>query len=127
MLRFRSLVLAVLGTVALVGTGRADFIRSFAYTDRGVYTGTFTRYTTLNDAQTNTNAVGVPRPLSPTDLSVFFARDIVSAGLSRPSSYGKPEMVAPGREPVSGLPDPRRPGADRRWKVWIWHIVRHQR
>ena len=78
MLRFRSLVLAVLGTVALVGTGRADFIRSFAYTDRGVYTGTFTRYTTLNDAQAGTNAIGVPGTLAPTDLSVFFARDIVS-------------------------------------------------
>ena len=49
--RFRMFTLAVLGLAALVGTSRADFIQSFAYTDRGVYTGTFTRYTTLNDAQ----------------------------------------------------------------------------
>lgn len=76
--RIRTLFFAVLGMAALVGQGRADFIQSFAYTDRGVYTGTFSRFTTLNDAQAGVNAVGGPTTLAPTDLSVFFARDIVS-------------------------------------------------
>lgn len=75
---FRVLTMAVVGMAALAGAVRADFIQSFAYTDRGVYAGTFTRHTTLNDAQAGVNAVAGPVPIAATDLSMFFVRDVVS-------------------------------------------------
>jgi hypothetical protein len=75
---FRVLTMAVLGMAALAGAVRADFIQSFAYTDRGVYSGTFTRHTTLNDAQAGVNVVAGPVAIAPTDLSMFFVRDVVS-------------------------------------------------
>lgn len=75
---YRVLTMAVLGMAVLAGSVRADFIQSFAYTDRGVYTGTFTRHTTLNDAQAGVNSVAGPVAIAATDLSVFFVRDVVS-------------------------------------------------
>jgi hypothetical protein len=75
---FRVLTMAVLGMAALAGAVRADFIQSFAYTDRGVYAGTFTRHTTLNDAQAGVNSVAGPVPIAATDLSMFFVRDVMS-------------------------------------------------
>ncbi|MFO0935977.1 MAG: hypothetical protein U0798_05605 [Gemmataceae bacterium] len=79
MYRYRSYFLAVLGMAALVGSVRADYIQSFAYTDRGVYTGTFARYTSLGDATGAVNPVpGSTFTLSATDLSMFFSRDVAS-------------------------------------------------
>jgi hypothetical protein len=76
--RKKSWLLAVLLFSASAETLRADFITSFAYTDRGVYSGTFTRHTTLNDAQAGLNAVTGPVLIAPMDLSMFFVRNVPS-------------------------------------------------
>jgi hypothetical protein len=65
-----------LAFVLAATTVKADFITSFAYTDRGIYSGTFTRHTTLNDAQAGTGAVAGPVAVVPTDLSVFMVRNV---------------------------------------------------
>lgn len=75
MMRIFGIGLALLATAA---AAKADFITSFAYTDRGIYSGTFTRHTTLNDAQAGTGAVAGPVAIAPTDLSVFMVRNVPS-------------------------------------------------
>lgn len=78
MRRMKSWLLAAFLLSASANTLHADFITSFAYTDRGVYSGTYTRHTTLNDAQAGLNAVTGPVLIAPMDLSMFFVRNVPS-------------------------------------------------
>lgn len=70
-------LLAWLAITTLSASVQADFIKSFAYTDRGVYSGSFTRHTTLGDAQAGASPVSSGL-LGPKDLSLFFVHDVVS-------------------------------------------------
>lgn len=87
----RCVLSASLALAVSAAAARADYIPSFAYTDRGVMTGTFTRHATLADARAGTNGTATGT-VGRTDLAVFFVRDILAQGLGSPYAnyYGGP-------------------------------------
>ncbi len=93
--RFFTFVLTVIGFFATTVATQAAFVTSYAYSDRVVYNGTYSRFATAADAQNNTNAVS-SGALQPKDASLFYARGITTPGIGGAGTFSYDSLLAAG-------------------------------
>ncbi len=93
--RFFAFVLIAVCFLGTTAVTQAAFVTSYAYSDRVVYTGTYSRFVTAADAQNNTNAVN-SGAVRQNDLSLFYARGITTPGIGGPGVVSYDSLLAAG-------------------------------
>ncbi len=93
--RFFAFVLIAVSFLGTTAVTQAAFVTSYAYSDRVVYNGTYSRFVTAADAQNNTNAVN-SGAVRQNDLSLFYARGITTPGIGGPGVVSYDSLLAAG-------------------------------
>lgn len=93
--RFSTLILMAVSFLGTTAATQAAFVKSYSYSDRLVYSGTYSRFTTAANAQNNTNATS-NGTVAPRDLSTFFARGITNPGIGGPGELSYDSLIAAG-------------------------------
>lgn len=93
--RFSTLILMAVGFLGTTAFAQAAFVKSYSYSDRVVYNGTYSRFATAADAQNNTNVVA-SGTVRQNDASFFYARGITTPGIGGPGTLSYDSLLAAG-------------------------------